>query len=121
MNFKEKIELMKTKMFELISVKEITLLKELDNRIKFNKFGKYHYKNLDLHYSNIWRFLNNLDSSKIYVIIPLISRNSRPDQPYIVLSQQFLVSNNSNAIIIAKYITSKFDEVIDLYGIKDHD
>jgi len=53
MNLKEKLELMKTKMFELISTKEITLLKELDNRIKINKFGKYYYKNLHLHYSNI--------------------------------------------------------------------
>jgi len=88
MTFKDKLELIQTKMFELISTKEITLLKELDNRIKINKFGKYNYKNLHLHYSNIWRFLNDLESNKIYVIIPLLSRNSRPDQPYILLPSE---------------------------------
>ena len=45
MNLKEKLELIKTKMFDLISVNEITFLKEMDNRININKFGKYCHKN----------------------------------------------------------------------------
>ena len=119
MNLKEKLELIKTKMFDLISVNEITFLKEMDNRININKFGKYYHKNLDFGYNKIWRFLNGLEDNKIYVLIPLISKNNRPDQPYIVLSQQILVSNNSNATVITEYITSKFDEMVGLYEFND--
>jgi hypothetical protein len=119
MTLKENLELIKTKMFDLISVSEITFLKEMDNRININKFGKYCHKNLDFGYNKIWRFLNGLDDNKIYVLIPLISRNNRPDQPYIVLSQQILVSNNSNATVITEYITSKFDEMVGLYEFND--
>lgn len=121
MTFKEKIELMKTKMFDLISTKEITFLNELDKRIKINKFGKFYYKNLEFGYTEIWRFLLELEDNKVYVIIPLLSKNSRPDQPYIVLSHQILITNNSKAMLLAKYISSKFNEVTDLYGITDPD
>ena len=59
--------------------------------------------------------------NKIYILIPLLSKNNRPDQPYIVLSQQILVANNSNAMLIAKYLEDKINETKDLYGINDPD
>jgi hypothetical protein len=121
MTFKEKLELIKTKMFDLISIKEITFLKEMDQRIHFNKFGKYYYHNLEFGYNNVGKFLNQLENKNIYVIIPIISRNNRPDQPYIILSQQLLVTNTSSALLIAKYINTKFNEMIELYGISDSD
>jgi hypothetical protein len=43
MTFIEKVKEMQTKMFEIISTKEITYLKDLDKRIKINKFGRYNY------------------------------------------------------------------------------
>jgi len=45
---------MKIKMFEIISTKEITYLKDLDNRIRINKYGKFNYYKL-----------NELSNSKI--------------------------------------------------------
>ena len=121
MNLKEKLELIKTKMFDLISVSEITFLKEMDKRIYINKFGKFFYLNLDSTYNQIWRFLIRLDAKKVYIVIPMLSKNNRPDQPYIILSEQILITNESNAFIIAKFIGDKIDEVIELYGINDPD
>jgi hypothetical protein len=93
----------------------------MDQRINFNKFGKFYYHKLQIGHNSIWNFLNQLESSNIYVIIPILSRNNRPDQPYIILSQQILVTNNSNALLIANYVNTKFNVMIELYGISDPD
>jgi hypothetical protein len=93
----------------------------MDKRININKFGKFYYKNFELGYSEIWRFLYQLDSNKVYTVIPLLSKNNRPDQPYIILSEQILVTNNSRAMLITKFIANKYENVIDLYDIKDLD
>jgi hypothetical protein len=50
MNF----ELLKKEMFKVISTKEITLLRELDNRITLNKSGKFLFYNcLELDSNNV--------------------------------------------------------------------
>jgi hypothetical protein len=43
MTFEQKLIELKTKMFDLISNKEITYLKDLDSRIIVNKNGKFCY------------------------------------------------------------------------------
>jgi len=54
MTFEQKIQQLKTKMFDVISIKEITFLKDLDTRISINKNGKFYYhKFLETNSSNI--------------------------------------------------------------------
>ena len=109
---------MKIKMFEIISTKEITYLKDLDNRIRINKYGKFNYYKLnELSNSKIWNFLSDLEGNKVYTLILFLSKNDRPDEPYIILSQQLLVTSNSNSYLIYDYINSKFDETTILYNI----
>jgi hypothetical protein len=68
----------------------------MDKRIDINKFGKFYcYNCSELDGNTVWRFLNELEFNRIYTFIPFISVNSRPDEPYIILSQQILVSSNS--------------------------
>jgi hypothetical protein len=43
MNFNEKVKQMNKLMFDIISKKEITYLKDLDKRININKYGKFYY------------------------------------------------------------------------------
>jgi len=119
MTFEQKIQQLKTKMFDVISIKEITFLKDLDTRISINKNGKFYYhKFLETNSSNIWRFLLfRLDKIKIYTIIPFISANNKTDEPYIILSQQFLISAKSDPILISKYINNKISDTINLYNI----
>jgi hypothetical protein len=77
------LDQLKTKLFELISIKEITLLKDLDNRILFNKCGKFCYYNcLELDNSNISKFICKLEDNKVYSLIPFISANDKSDEPY---------------------------------------
>ena len=101
MNFNEKVKEMNKIMFNIISTKEITYLKDLDKRININKYGKFnYYKIYEFNNSNIWNFFNELEDNKVYTLIPFISANDRPDEPYIILSPQILITNNSNTLLI---------------------
>lgn len=106
-------------MFDLISVKEITFLKDLDYRITINKNGKFcYYKFLNINSNTIWRFfLFKLIENKVYTVIPFISVNNKPDEPYIVLTQQFLISTKSDLILISNFIINKISDTVKLYNI----
>jgi hypothetical protein len=69
--------------------------------------------------SKVWNFLNELEDNKVYILIPFISANNRPDEPYIILSQQILITNNSNSLLISNYINNKINETINLYNINN--
>lgn len=118
MTFIEKVKEMQTKMFEIISTKEITYLKDLDKRIKINKFGRYNYWRIsEIRNYKIWNFLNELEDNKVYILIPYISANDRRDEPFIVLSQQILITSNSNSLLINDYINNKILNTVNLYNI----
>lgn len=123
MTFQEKLDLLKTKMFDLISTKDITFLWNLDKRIEVNKFGKFNYHNFgeEIHVNNIWKFLSQLDENKIYTIIPVLSKNNTPDEPFIILSQTFLVTKHSSYILIKKYLHDKIILTSELYKVDEID
>lgn len=120
MTFQEKVKEMQTKMFEIISTKEITYLKDLDKRIKINKYGKFNYwKIYESRNSKILQFFSQLEDNKVYIIIPMFSKNDRPDEPFITLSQQFLVTSNSNSLLTSDFVNNKIQDTINLYNIKE--
>jgi alanyl-tRNA synthetase len=118
MNFQEKIQQMKNKLFDLISTKEITYLKELNKNIKINKEGKFYYsKIIEINNSNLRDFLSNLDDKSIKTLIILYSKDDKTDEPYIVLTQQILITNNSMPLLIYNLIMNKLDKAIELYNM----
>jgi hypothetical protein len=125
MTLQEKIQYFKENMYQNISTKEITLLKDLDNKIVIIKDGKYLFESnncsyetfLELHHNKIHKILNDLDDKKVYILIPFISINNRPDEPIIILSQQILVTNYSNSLLITNYINQKIDKSFALFNI----
>ena len=110
--------------FKLISIKDISLLSNLDEKINIIKHGKFkYYKMFDIDLDDIKNFINNLDNDKIYTVIPFISFNARYDEPYTVLSQQILVTKQSNSILIGNYIQDKtniFHEQCDIDSLKSY-
>lgn len=52
---------------------------------------------------DIHSFIMNLKDDKIYIIIPILTANNMIDEPYIMLSQQILVTKNSNPKLLISY------------------
>src|SRR6267142_1819015 len=101
MNFNQKILEANQKLFDLISTKDITFLKDLDSRINIIKKGKFkYYKIISSEIEGIRNFIINLEPEKIYTLIPIISINDRKDQPFMVLSEQILVTSKTNELLI---------------------
>lgn len=120
MTFQDKIKQMQTKMFDIISTKEITYLKDLDKRIKLNLYGKFNYWRIyEVRNYKICQFLSELEDNKVYTLIPYISANDRTDEPFIVLSQQILITSNSNSLLINEYINNKINNTKYLYNITE--
>ena len=120
MSFQDKIKEIQTKMFDIISTKEITYLKDLDKRININKYGKFNYWRIyEIRNYKFWSFLKELEDNKVYTLIPYISANDRTDEPFIVLSQQFLITSNSNSLLINDYINNKINNTKYLYNITE--
>lgn len=103
---------------ELISIKKITLLNEIDNKIKIIKTGEFkYYKNFCFELDNIWNFIHNLDKDRIYILIPFISVNNKPNEPYTILSKQILFTRQSNVNLLHYYISEKINIVYNQFGI----
>jgi hypothetical protein len=103
MTFNEKVQIMMNKLFDLISTNSITFLKDLDNRILINKFGKFeYYKIYEMrNQSKFSNFIKNeLEDGCVYTVIPIISSNDNSDEPFITLSKQILVTSKSNHLLI---------------------
>lgn len=108
------------KIFDLISTKEITYLRDVNKTINVNKYGEFKYfKIFRNEIDNIRNFTSNLDSNKIYTIIPFITISCKLDDPYIILSKQILFTKNSSHLLIHDFIMEKISVTIDQYNIRN--
>lgn len=93
------------KIFDLISTKNITFLKDVDTKINIIKNGQFkHFKIFNCDLDQVKNFIYNLDSNKIFTLIPFISINAKIDDPLIILSRQILISKNSDPILLYEHI-----------------
>lgn len=105
------------KVYDVISNKDIAFLYELNYKLKINKNGKFKYfKMNNFELEDIKNFLNNLDHDKIFTLIPFISINDRVDEPFTILSQQILITKNSNPVLLANFIDSKISKTFELFN-----
>ena len=111
------INLINAKKF--ISTRNITFLMDIDKAINVNKNGKYYYHKFfynDL--DSIKDFILRLDTDNIYLIMPFISVNCKLNDPFITLSKQFLISNESNYLIIINYLNNQLSIALQDFGIE---
>nr|YP_009487320.1 hypothetical protein [Russula virescens]AWB36222.1 hypothetical protein [Russula virescens] len=124
MDFQEKLQKCRDEIYQKVSTKNITLLNDfgVNQNLRFNKNGKYFYSIInhgidgyDLEIKHINKFLNQLDDKKVYIIIPILSVNNTPDEPFIILSKQILVSKVSNEKLITDYLNNKSELFFNIY------
>nr|AWX52928.1 hypothetical protein [Lactarius sp. (in: basidiomycete fungi)] len=102
----------------VISKKEITFLKDVDNYINVKPISRFRYFNIwALENSRIREFLYSLDELSIYTVIPFITVSSKLDDPILILSRQILVTMNSDPLIIHDYITKQYEIAVQDFNI----
>jgi len=110
------------KIYNIISMREISFLYEIDLKLKVNKNGPYkYYKSLIPEMEDIGNFINNLEEHKIYVLIPFISITDKTIDPFMVLSQQIIITKNNDPTLLSGYLDSKIKDAVDLFNIKSLD
>jgi|ERR1700744_3051302 len=89
---------------------KIDFLKNISKHIKINKDGKFKYHYIPFaNYDLLENFILNLDQNSLYITIPMLSREGKNDDPYLVLSRQFLISQYSSPEIINKFIMEQLE------------
>ena len=91
------------------STTKISFLKDLDKDILIDKSWKsYYFKIFRIDLDNITNFICNLKDNEIYILNPIISITCRKAHPYVNLSEQFLITNKSNPILIYNFLEDQF-------------
>jgi hypothetical protein len=92
-----------------LTIKNITFLSDINKSYYVDKTEKYYYfrlNNLDV--DNINNFIINIKDNQSYLIFPFITTTQNPDDPYLRLSNQFLINNQSNANLISKFLENQW-------------
>lgn len=88
---------------------KISFLKDINKDIYINKSWKFYYfKIFRIDLDHISNFIYNLKDNEIYIINPIISINCQSTHPHVNLSEQFLITNESNPILINDFLLDQF-------------
>lgn len=105
-----------------ISVRDITLMADVNKEWFINKSGKsfyYEINNFEMNYFS--NFITGLSSNSLYTIIPIVSPSNDPTEPYLVLSRSILVSHYSDYRLIHHYLFDKYNHAIENFGMDEYD
>lgn len=106
----------------IISTDSITFMKDLNDFMSVSPKGKYKYfKTICFDIVEIKEFIHFLENDSIYIVIPFISNSGKLDDPLLILSRQFLVTDASNIITIRDYIWKQYTKAIDDFNIDELD
>lgn len=91
-----------------LSTNDVSFLIDLDKTINVDKTGKYYYhKMFGIEHDLIKDFIFKLESKNIYMFLPIVSINSQISEPYLTLSRQILITNQSNYTLIHNYLLNQ--------------
>jgi hypothetical protein len=100
------------KILKYISTYNITFLQSVNESIVVRKNGKYLYHSMfGFFFHKIQSFLYDLNDNEAYILTPIISINNKTTDPYIILSKQFLITNQSNPKLIHNYLEDQLDAI----------
>jgi hypothetical protein len=92
-----------------ITQQNITFLSDIDQNFEIDKSEKYYYFNLGQNdIDKIRFFISNIRGNDIFLIFPFITTTRNPKDPYLRLSDQFIVTNQSNPKLISDYLDDKY-------------
>jgi len=102
---------------------KIDFLYTIDKSFSIDQSEKYHYLKLyTWEISHIITFLKHIKDNEVYTVFPFITPTGLQKDPYLRLSDHFLVTNKSNPELINKFLNEQWintdfniDENKDIY------
>ena len=89
---------------------KIDFLNHIDKNLSIDKSEKFFYfKVYNWKISHITLFLNNIKDNEIYTVFPFISTSGLMKDPYLRLSDHFLVTNKSNPELISNFLDDQWN------------
>ena len=94
-----------------ISTNNITFLMDIDKAIDIDKRGKaFYFKIFGLNLDQITNFISNIRDNDCILVNPFISVNCKLSDPYLNLSRQFLLTNNSSPNVVCNYLYEQLEK-----------
>jgi len=94
-----------------INQDRIIFLSSIHRDWAVDKSEKYHYHNLyELNLENITNFLSMIRNEDIMLISPFVTYTKKISDPYLILSEQFLVNKNSKPEIIFDFMFDQWSQ-----------
>lgn len=89
---------------------KIDFLHNIDKDLSIDKTEKFfNLKIYNWEISHITLFLNNIKNNDIYTVFPFITATSLMKDPYLRLSDHFIVTNKSNPELISNFLNEQWN------------
>lgn len=97
----------------------IIFLDNIPHNINVNKTNKsFYFKSFMIKHETISRFIYELPENEIFLINPFISRYDMSNDPYLVLSKHFFITNETNPKLITNYLKQQLDKAENDFGLQ---
>lgn len=101
-----------------LSTKQIDFISYIPKDIIIDKKGRALYFRMPkLEIKWISNFIYNIKDNEVILIIPFITHSNTIKDPYICLSSQFLITNNSDPILVYRFIDNQINTAFEQYNI----
>jgi hypothetical protein len=105
---------------KFISTINVTFLSDIEKHININRnYKTKHFKFYNLEFNEIKSFILELDDDKIFQVVPFISITSNLKDPYLVLSDTFIMNNKCDFILIYSHIYMQLNKALEQFGFDD--
>jgi hypothetical protein len=99
-----------------LSTKQIDFISNIPREILIDKKGRsLYFRMFGLEINKISNFIYNIRDDDVLLIIPFITVSNNIKDPYISLSSQFLICNNSDPILIYRFLVEQLNTAYDDY------
>jgi hypothetical protein len=101
-----------------LSTKQIDFISDIPKNILIDKRGRaLYFRMFGLEINRIGNFIYNIKEDDVLMIIPFITVSNNIKDPYISLSTQFLICNNSDPILIYRFLVEQLNTAYEHYQI----
>lgn len=105
---------------KFISTINVTFLEEIEKNVFINRnYKTKHYRFYNLEFDEIKSFILDLDDDKIFQVMPLISIISNLKDPYLVVSDTFLIHKKCDYLLIHNHIYTQICKALEQFGFQD--